>query len=248
MVVILTVGLSMASRTTQQAETSIQQETATRVFNAAEYGIEEALSRIYEAEEAGQTVNDSTFNLSLENSLSNIAATIDSDSELEIHLEEGATSEINLSGNAGSLTIYWSRSGTTGCTLLSNTAALLLSVYSDNSGTITAQHYAVDGCNTARGNSFQNPVGSASLANYVFSHRLDLAANSVQLRIRPLYAGTDIVVQGIPISRAQYNIVSRAQSSQGDNETKAIEVRRTLPSAPSFMDYALVSGTSISKE
>ena len=43
-----------------------------------------------------------------------------------------------------------------------------------------------------------------------------------------------------------YNIRSEAKNDLG-NETRAVEVNKTLDAAPAIMDYALFSGTTIVK-
>src|SRR3989344_6964006 len=55
MVVLLTLGVSLASRSSQQVYLSTQQAESTRVFNAAEAGIESALSASLEFQ--GQTMD-----------------------------------------------------------------------------------------------------------------------------------------------------------------------------------------------
>ena len=60
MVVLLTVGLSLASRTTQELFLSQQESESARVFNAAEVGIEDALSQDFDAITGTVTLNPTT--------------------------------------------------------------------------------------------------------------------------------------------------------------------------------------------
>lgn len=241
MVVILTIGLSVASRSSQEVEITSQEENSTRVFNAAESGIEEALSSILTAEEAGDTsgLTGSTTNADGIDRKYSVAI---SDS-LETHLNEGVTAEIKLNSaqTPGTLNIKWSREN------CSNTpAALLISVFYDD-GTTIAKQYGVNINNCDLGNNFAyNPIASTS--SYYGDYNLNIEANGQFLRVKPLYNATDIFIESTSlVDEAQYNIDAQAQNTADSKETSAISARRTLPTAPGVMDYALVSGANIVK-
>lgn len=242
MVVILTIGLSVASRSSQEVEIASQEENSTRVFNSAESGIEEALSAILTAEEAGDTSGLTGGSASSDGI--NRKHTIALSDSLETQLAEGVSTQINLTSNpSGTLNIQWSRES---CG--QTPAALLISVFSTNAGVITATQYGVNiNCNPRSGDNLE--VASGSLTSpYNGSYNLALSVNDQYIRIKPLYNGTDIFIASSPlVDEAQYNIQSQAQNESDSKETSAISAKRTLPAAPGFMDYALVSGGNIVK-
>lgn len=242
MVVILTIGLSVASRSSQEVQIASQEENSTRVFNSAESGIEEALSAILTAEEAGDTSGLTGGSGSSDGI--NRKHTIALSNSLETQLAEGVSTEISLTNNpSGTLNIKWSRQS---CG--QTPAALLISVFSDNAGTIRSTQYGVNiNCNPRSGDNLEVATGSLS-SPYYGSYNLTLTNNDQFIRIKPLYNDTDIYIASSPlVDEAQYNIESQAQNDDDTKETSAISAKRTLPTAPGVMDYAIVSGANIVK-
>ncbi|MFZ5437547.1 MAG: hypothetical protein ACOZAK_00630 [Patescibacteria group bacterium] len=242
MVVILALGLSLAARTSQQAEIAIQQEDTTRVFNAAESGVEAALANIFQAESAG-TINDLSEDiesLDLSGSDSNVNYNITKSNILETHLKQGTSTELKVPA-AGSISFYWATEAE--CL---ETASLLLSVYANNGSDVTAKHFAVGDCSGAstRGDNFiSNDPGPSP---YKYGYTLFTSADDLFVRVKPVYNDTDIKIVGSP-AVSQFTINSQAQNTLASQETRTFEVKRTLSTAPAFMEYALVSGSSIIK-
>lgn len=242
MVVILALGLSLATRTSQQAEIAIQQEDTTRVFNAAESGVEAALANIYQAESAG-TVDDlseTVASLDISESDSDISYNITKSNILETHLKQGTSTELVVPA-AGSISFYWATEAA-----CENTASLLLSVYADDGSNITAKHFAIGDCSGAstRGDNFiSNDAGPSP---YKYAYTLFTSADDLFVRVKPVYNDTDIKIVGSP-AVSQFTINSQAQNTLASQETRTFEVKRTLSTAPAFMEYALVSGSSIIK-
>ena len=242
MVVILALGLSLAARTSQQAEIAIQQEDTTRVFNAAESGVEAALANIYQAESAG-SVNDLSeeiASLDISETNSNINYSITKSNILETHLKQGTSTELKVPA-AGSISFYWATEAA--CT---DTASLLLSVYANNGTNVTAKHFAVGNCSgtSTRGDNFI--ANDAGPAPYKYGYTLFTSADDLFVRVKPVYNDTDIKIVGSP-AVSQFTINSQAQNTLASQETRTFEVKRTLSTAPAFMEYALVSGSSIIK-
>lgn len=242
MVVILSMGLSLATRTSQQAEIAIQQEDTTRVFNAAESGVEAALANIYQHEEAGDVdgISEDISSLDLLESNSDINYNITKSNILETHLKQGTSTELQVPA-AGSITFYWATE--VSC---ENTASILLSIYADDGADVTAKHYAVGDCTGAstRGDNFI--ANAAGPAPYQYAYTLFTSANDIFVRVKPVYNDTDIKIVGSP-AVSQFTINSQAQNSLAGEETRTFEVKRTLSTAPAFMEYAVVSGSSIIK-
>jgi hypothetical protein len=243
MVVILALGLSLATRTSQQAEISIQQEDTTRVFNAAEAGVEAALANIFQSESAGdiENLSEDVASLDLSGSNANISYNISKSNTLETHLKQGSSTELVLPA-AGSISFYWAIEEN-----CEDTASLILSVYNNDAGEITARHYAVGDCSgtSTRGDNFiPNDSGPTP---YQYAYTLFTTDTDEFVRVKPVYKDTDIKIVGSP-AVSQFTINSQAQNTLAGQETRSFEVKRTLSTAPAFMEYALVSGSSIIKD
>jgi hypothetical protein len=239
MAVLLTAGLSLAVRTTQELFLSQQSAESTRVFNAAEAGIEEALSNdlTFEGDSSEGTITN------IENT--SVDYTINKVRNLETKLFEGVTVMVDVTGTTtgSSLTIDWSRSDT-----CPGIAALLVDIYSQSGSYTVVRHETLAGCDVGDGFTLG---ASGNNGGYRRRSTVALQTGDLFVRIKPLYADTDIRVAGnsfggwvMPVQ--YYNIRSQARNERGD-ETRIVEVNRTLPTAPSVMDYVLYSGTTINK-
>ncbi|NCN87738.1 MAG: hypothetical protein GW941_02490 [Candidatus Pacebacteria bacterium] len=243
MTVLLTMGLSVASRSTEDLFLSSQQSESTRVFNAAEAGIEDALSSDFnfEGQSATGTVNTiSDTSVDYEVTKQNV---------LETRLFEGVSVKVDVDDSgvgAGLITnrniiIDWSRE--TDCDT-QDPASLIISVFYDDAGTTRARYYAYGACSRSDGFT----LGSNSTTNYFKTVNFPLLPGDLFVRIKAVYNDTHIRVAGdgwtLPVQA--YNIRSEAKNDLG-NETRAVEVNKTLDAAPAIMDYALFSGTTIVK-
>lgn len=250
-VVLLTIGVSLGLRTAKEQQTTIETETGTRVFSAAESSVEEALSAIYEQEKQGGVISDGTT------MGENGQYQINTVQEVGLFLKQGHVVQVEVDANSGSdLEINWAREAS--CDEPSNQpAALLVSTFEydtdANDGSYFSKHYAYDGCaNTTgdRGNNFEE-ADAASETGYQYGATVTLT-DLGYVRILPVYNDTDLYLSG-GIEPSQYNISSSAKSdaSQEPGVTpspgvvKAIEVKRTKPAAPAFMEFALASGGDI---
>ncbi|MEA2056129.1 MAG: hypothetical protein U9O78_00205 [Patescibacteria group bacterium] len=242
MTILLTIGISIGLRTSKKQEISIEQEESTRVFNSAESGVEKALSEIYERERAGEEVGGDVVSEGTDE------YQIETNSELEMYVEQGSSVKAALDSptNSDDAKIDWWLESGTSCSS-DNPAAILISIYNEAGGVTTSRYLAYDHCYASgdRNNNLIEP-DSSSREGYSFSATVTLQAGDSYLRITPLYNSTKIYLASSEISKGQYDIISRARNTD-DNVAKAIDVSRSLPAAPAFMDYALVSGSSLSK-
>lgn len=234
MAVVLTVGLSTAVNSTQDVDLSRQEAESTRVFNAAEAGIEQALST-YDTGDTSGTVN----------SISgvDVAYTVSEVNSVDTRLFEGVSISVDVTGNNGNdLRIQWSREDS--CAT-ENPASLLVSIFSDDGTGPTVRYEALAGCD--RGGSFTS-VSSINTDGFRREYDLPLTSDDQFVRIKPLYNDTHLRVVGdgwtLPVQGVR--VRSDATNQQG-NEVRSVEVNRSLPTAPSVMDYGLVSGTTIVK-
>lgn len=253
MAVLLVLGLSLAARTTQEIQLSGQEQDSTRVFNAAETGVEKALSDnqyFLDAESTGTTTItlDSELPTGIDGSV-----VITKQSGLSTYVNEGASATVHLEGSGASeVTIAWSKDGEA----CDTRASLVIALYY-NDGTDKVQYYPIKPSCT--GYSATKAIGFSTLnvrdnivGAYNNDYRLSLSgiSNPKLARIKPIYAGTDINVTGVNLTQA-YDIRSEASeeaaAGQTTVETSAIQVTRTKPAPPTVLEYALYSGGSLVK-
>lgn len=239
MVVLLTVGLSLAARSTQELFLTQQNVDSTRVFNAAEAGIDQALSTSFTFEGEQATGSIENFN----NSDIDVNYQITKMNQLETRLFEMVSVEVDVTGNSGSgLIIEWSKLDNCAS---EDVASLVASVYYDDAGQTRVRHYPLQGCD--RSDNFL-AASNVNADGYRRRYNLALTADDLFVRIKPMYNDTHIRVTGdgwdLPVQ--YYNIRSEARNNLG-NETRIVEVNRTLDAAPSIFDYAVFSQTTLVK-
>lgn len=248
--VLLMLGLSLATRTTEEVYQSGQEADTTRVFNAAETGIEAALYQIETDPnlQFGETLGN-IDDISNPDNLSTLLVQGEKADEFDISIPQGEvlTLEWNISN---STKIIWKH---TGCT---SAPAVIITLY-NNTSPPTAHHVAYNaaassstacsgGSNFTRA-AFESGVGSSvTLPNTNVLFGVTPVAGSL-IRIRPLYADANFRIENSAATR----IVSTATDNTGGTtegkETRKIEVIRTEPAAPSIFDYAVFSGGSLEK-
>lgn len=242
MVGVLIIGLSLASQSAQDLLLTTSEVESNRVFNAAEAGVEEALSQGFDFTGAEQIVNlEPGFY-----DLADVQYQVTKNDFLDTLVLENSAIAIDVStaGSVGSplLNIDWSTSSN--CAL-DNPASLVISVYYDDAGTTAVRHYALAGCDRADGFTL---VGASGQAGYSFGYQLPLTGNDLLVRIRPVYNKTTLRVTAanFTLPTEMYSIRSQAKNTRGE-ESRAVLVKRGLPAQPSVMDFALVSGVDIVK-
>ncbi len=247
MVVVLTIGVSIASRTVMDVTLTRQEEQGGRVYQAAESGVESVLS---------QDLSDDALytNDAFSGTLSTIAD-IDVDysvarrKSLETRLDEGGVVAVDVTGtaNGNQLQINWGKGkDCSGATPSNNAASLLIRVYNVTGGATTVKHYAYAACAYTDGYPVTGTLAGDN--GYFRKVILTLSSGDTTVRIQPVYNDTMVQVDGLgwTLPVQFYEIKSNARNQQG-NESKAIQVSRTLPTYPSILDYTLYSGTTIVK-
>lgn len=242
MVVLLTVGLSLASRTTQEVFLSQQEAESTRVFNAAESGVENALSQDF----SGISAETELTNVNTENV--SVTTIITPQGVLETQVTEGSTVHLDLAGLAAGapVTIQWSK--LSGC---DSSASIITSTYYNSAGTTKVQHEAFGPASPCSGSRNTDEFDQAALNSgsngYIYSRTVNIPANSLYMRIKAVYNDTPLRVTGAEASNQFFVIRAEADNDLGD-ENRAIEVGRSLSTGPSFMDYAVYSGGTLAQE
>jgi hypothetical protein len=240
--VVLTIGLSLFVRTTRQVDIANQQEESARIFNAAETGIEKALADVFATEQTSN-IFDAVSNqeLLVDNDNAKVSLQI-AQQKLETYLDQGSTAELKLT-TTDAVTILWSK---VNCS--QNPAALIIAIQNTDPGTgaESTRFEAIKGQSCTSGTNFTE--SSAGTSPYLFSHTLTIQAGDKTVRVEPIFSGTDIAATGLSINKAQFLVTAKAQDNSGANDqAKAIEVKRTLATPPSFMNYTVYSGTSLVK-
>lgn len=253
---LLVISISLASRTTEEQAQTTQTTESTVTFNAAEAGVEQALSSVLTALESNkQPASTGTVTL---NNNTTVNYAITSLADLDVTLAQGASAQITLDSDnngtgdyTGNVQVLWGKD-VDDC----NNASLIITVISqDISGVARARHYAVGpkpACADRSGDDFtvatDPPAGSSY--KYLYSIPVSSATRDILVRVKSIYKDSPIFIQGTPgnLPIQQYLIKSTAVNQAGDKkETRVLEVKRTIPVAPAIMDYALYSGGSIIK-
>lgn len=233
MVVALTVGLSLGSRTIINIRTSSEEADSQRALAAAEAGIERAL-RVTSSATIGEPFveNKTTYSAKVEEVkgttfLTNGGNLVVQDDGVDVWLVlHDADGKPNYSAPwaGGDLTIYWGDPSVEDC----SNAAIEIAVIS---GTILPldlklKRFAFDPCSTSRRitNKF-SPVGGGgpySIEGKNFMYRIQNidAEDGLVARVVPIYASTPIAVDGNgdDLPTQGFAIDSTGKSGSGDRE------------------------------
>lgn len=235
MTVMLTIGASLASQSITDVSISRQGEAANQTLQAAESGIEQALSKL--STYGGASNTDSA-------TIGNVQTTLKIDrlNVIQTHIDEGGAVTVDLTGsspNGENVYIDWGLNDT--CPAK---ASLLATVVNNSAGVVTERHYAYGGCSTANG--FLT-TGNISSGDGYTRRSLSLVTGDTYINIAVLSAPTTLRVQGagtFTLPYQTYAIRSTATNTQG-TENSAIQVNRTILAYPSVFNYVLYSGGTI---
>ncbi len=241
MSVILIVAISLSQRTIQQQDEAFLANESTRVFNAAESGVEDALSAINSAEEQDKPIEtEGAFALGDDQ----VSYRIDSSQIFEMNVMKNNVVElpVNLS-MIRPITISWGYQHSGNCA--DNPSAIVVSLIGEDE----ARYYGFDPCADTRQTNFNEDSITPGADSFRYQLTLgidELSNNDLILRIKPLFAHTRLRVSSDAISLAQYNIESTGLNTSQEL-ARTLELKRSLPGSYSFMDYTLVSGSNITK-
>ncbi len=241
-VVMSTIGISVASRSSTDVTLSKSTEDANRAFDAAESGAEKALSDT----SALDATNSNPVSGSI-NSIPNLSIdyTVNKLTTLAAVVEEGFSASLDVRGvrgGGGNLDINWALEKS--CAT-ATPASLIITVYSlPGTSPLYRKIYA--------GACIHNPddgftIAGAGVSGYFRHVLVPLVNTDMLVRIRPVYAQTSlrVVSVGWTLPVQQFQVTSTAQSAL-NKETKALQVDRSLPAAPSLFDFTLFAGGTIS--
>lgn len=243
--IVISLVLSIASRSLYDATATRQERENSSTFAIAESGVEEALRQLSDnpATATGGTLSDTQ-------NLVDGQYSINTSNSYDMYVKEGETAQIDLAGTNGSVTISWGKSSErpTTCVERSGMAPPAIEatlIGPSPSFTVSRTYFnartTTDGC-TISGNGFLNSAtdGPDDLDSSVFVNTVGKAI----MRVKPLYSAATIRVEGTGLTSQLYLIQSKAE--EGDARSD-IEAKRTKNAAGSIFDYAVFSGTTIIK-
>ncbi len=240
MVVALTIGLSVVSRSIVQLKTAKDAADSQKAFSAAEAGIEQVLK-----------TNNPVTNQSLGNNANIGSAQINMLKNAQVLLNNGTAvqqdegDDIWLSDYptytnpwSGRLRIYW------GTGSACNEAALEVILISQQAPSDTIAHYAYDPChnriNGANGNNFTKPAansgGSVNGTALNYSFPIDIT-NGIVARVIPLYTNTVIGAVGYTDNT---ETTQKALRSQGELITSTGVSNNTQRKITYFQGYDVI--------
>lgn len=233
MVVGLTVGLSLASRSIVGLRTAEEDIASQKALSAAEAGIEQ-VSKTSTSIANGTFSNNTTYNATIEsvegnNFLLNGGNSVLKNDGADIWLSDYSTDPAELYNNpwSGSLNIYWGQSSD-GC----SQAALEIIVISGSKANPISTKHAFDPCvPRSNSNSFStvSAGGIINGKNFPFSATFNVT-NGILARVIPLYNETPIGVAGSSALPSQGSFITSTGVS-GDI-TRKVTLFQGFPTLP----------------
>lgn len=253
MVIALTVGLSVVSRSITNLRISTEEASSQRAFSAAEAGVEQVLKSRQEITGPQQLSADATIQevtidpIAGTDFLLNGGSPIPKDDGTDVWLSDYSADPSLIYRNpwTGNISFNWGASGEV-CdpNPLQNTqAALEIVVISGTKAAPTSTRYAFDPCSSrAVYNNFQDPEAGETIGGKTFAYKATISITSGLIaRVIPLYASAAVGISGggsaLP---SQGDIISSTGTSE--STTRKITFFQGYPEIPSeFFPYVLFS-------
>lgn len=254
MVIALTVGLSLASRTVFNLKSSLEDVNSQKAFSAAEAGIEQALQSGTNINKDFGSINGAKISQlsviqigqNLTSFTMNDGFPIPQDDGVDVWLTNYSTDSAQLytgSPWSGTMTVYWGTSGDV-CNsnpTINTQAAIEVLVISGTKTSPTLTRYAVDPCSARRtynSLSLAQAGGTVGGISYPNSYAITISSG-LTARVIPLYAATPVAVTGSIKFPAQGQFIS-ATGTAGTTQRK-VNYYQAYESLPSEYFYALFS-------
>ncbi len=248
MVVALTVGLSVASRTITNLRNTRDQANSQKALSAAEAGVEQAIKNNAGVAgsftgKSGSTTYSTTVNAvnGTVPFLLNGKNVVPKNDAIYVWVTPYSANPANLWQNpwSGNLTIYWGNSSGD-C----NNAAVEISVISGSQAAPVLTRYTADPCLARRGS---NNFSTAAISNTTISgtrlyySRAITITNGLLVRVNPIYSNAVIGVSGNIALPLQGNIITSIGTSDNTTQRK-VTVYQGYPEIPAeFFPYILFS-------
>lgn len=254
-IVVLTIGLSVASRNITNLRTTTQTEQSQRAFTAAEGGIEDILANIDEISSLSNVTSEEGYTNKV--TVGDLEATVNvkASSIYDGAVSLGDVLQVNLVYADGSIIatpnviqIEWAKNINLGEIDFAEDGPASIEV-TQIYGSNQQERFYFEGI-TARSGENGAVAGTCTAASGEFARcaQVALQPNAKILRIKPFWANTTVQVAGagfdLPVQ--WYDLTSTAQSEIG--VTRSVNVRRSaLPRLPAIFDYVLFSETDLEK-
>ncbi len=257
MVVALTVGLSVISRSAVNLNASAQEIDSQKAFSAAESGIEQVLQtngqQVFTYQQLG---NNATILNASSTSFGNTTSYLMNNGE-SVHQDDGGDiwlanydqnpNNINPSSSSVVLTLYWGDSNFN-CSNSSDDAALEVIVLSGAKNAPVISHYAYDAC--SRGNNFSSPpagggtINGVALKNHVVlpaitPNPIGSPTGGIFVRVIPLYSDAIIGVSGNVTLPQQGQVIT--STGMAGNAQRKVTLYKAYDAVPSELFYTLFS-------
>ena len=243
MVVSLTIGLSIASKTITNLRTTTEEADSAKALSAAETGIQQVIQSGGSVTGPGSVSSNTSFNTSVA-TISGAFFLVNGGNV--IPQNEGADVWLiahNPGGNldfsspwTGSLTIYWG-DGSGDCT---NAALEIITITGTQTNPVS-NRAAYDPCTLrSSANKFTSvaqSVNTVSGVTFYYTTTISIT-NGLLVRIVPFYTNTILAVRGTSVLPSQGSIIS--STGQSGNVTRKINAVKAYSSLPSeFFTYGL---------
>jgi hypothetical protein len=242
--VVITVGLSIATRSLVNVRLASQEDQSQRAFSAAEAGLEQSLLSNAVIPN-GAFTNSSSYKTSVTtvqgtDFLLNNGKLALKDEGTDLWLSTYSSDPAQSYTNqwTGTVTIFWgSPQDTCNTSETVNTmAALEVVLLTGSKANPTATHYAFDPCAPRRSaNNFSpaNAGGTAGSTSFANSVQIALPGNGLIARVIPLYANTYVGIKGSSVLPEQGTLIT-STGVAGDVQRK-VTVLKENPTLPTEM-------------
>lgn len=244
MVVVLTVGLSIVSRSITNLRTSTEEAESQKALAAAEAGIEQAL-RSNQSISGNFTANNTQYTTSVKDISGtdfavNAGNPIVKDDGIDVWLSKYSTESAELYNDpwTGNITFYWG-TDTDPCRNAALEIALILQGTPQPLNDATIVKRAIDPCADRRGaNNFDPPTANGNYVNGTKHSYVLSVNNGLIAKLVPIYYNTIVSLNATSSLPSQGSAITSTGTS-GDIQRK-ITVFKSYPHLPSeFFPYNL---------
>lgn len=251
MIVALTVGLSIVSRTVTELKLARQNEESQRAFQAAEAGIEQALQQTPSSQiitfDKTFTTNNSAFSTKITAQdgttiLLNNGERVDQATGADVWLSDHPNFENQVSG---SLILYWGESSQN-CAVLSGNAvmpALEVIILDGNLSNPNLTKYIFDSCGTGRTPGSTDSSGSATIGGVVFSNSTSsiVISSGIIMKVIPIYNSTVVGAVATGFTFPIQGSIIESTGTSGDTVRK-VTYYQSFPQMPlEVFPYTILS-------
>lgn len=245
MIVSLTVGLSLVSRTITNLKISRQNEESQRAFQAAEAGIEKALQSSSESAKTSFS-NNASYTTTIANQegtelILSGGEIVDQDAGLDVWLSD-YPSYANPKAYSD-LTVFWSTVNQESCSPSGDSAksALEVIVLWGSIVNPSISKYVYDGCGRIANASV--PSGGSSVLNTTFNYSASLPQvnQGLIMRVIPIYNSTKIAITSSDQAFPSQGKVIESVGESGETVRK-VQYFSSHPQIPlEIFPYSLIS-------